>query len=271
MPPPPSLPAPCVHRVTPPDGSYPAPADTIPLSFMDANWIHLPYMQPLFLYPQPNNHLPFSSIVHSLKSSLSQTLLKFLPLAGRLAYLPSGNVGIDCTNPNVEFTVTESNADVNMLVGDPVHDSRAFIELVPEIDRSALPVPTMAVKVTGFAGGGVAVGLALHHAVMDGNGVMQFLAAWSAQCRGEEVENSAVPVHDRSLIRHPRGEEIARMFLKKKAPDLPKVSVLISSNVVILKLHFFLGCYLFIYFTFILTASYLGLSHVTGRPPQTPT
>lgn len=75
-----------------------------------------------------------------------------------------------------------------------------------------MPLPVMAVKVTGFSGGGVAVGVEVHHAVVDGNGVMQFLRAWSATCRGEEL-GGAVPVHDQAVIQHPRGQEIARVFM----------------------------------------------------------
>lgn len=207
----------------------PGPA-VVPLAFFDTFWISLPPIQRLFLYPETSG-LPFASVVSSLKSSLSKTFLNFHPFAGKLTYLPSSaDVIIDCTNTGgVAFIEAESDGDIDLLAGAPIHDSESFIGLVPELEMEELPMPLMAVQVTGFGGGGVAVGVAIHHTVADGKGVWQFMDAWAATCRGEGEEAVSVPVHDRAVIRHSRGEEIARRFLKDFSPDLPQMSAHVLS------------------------------------------
>lgn len=206
----------------------PTPGPAMPLSFFDTYWIALPPIQRIFLYPETTN-LSFSSAVSSLKSSLSETLLKFHPFAGKLSYLPSSaDVIIDCSrvDEGVKFVEAESDVDIGRLAADPTHHSKAFIDLVPELEMEALPMAVMAVQVTRFGGGGLAVGMTIHHSVADGKGVWQFIDAWAATCRGEKDERS-VPLHERAVIGHARGEEIARRFLKDLAPDLPKVSTTI--------------------------------------------
>lgn len=217
-----------VGRVSPVDGPYPAPGDTIPLCFFDTYWIAVAPIQRLFLFPKIND-LPLSSIVRSLKSSLSQTLSHFHPLAGKLTYIPSSaDVIIDCSGVDgVSFVEAESDADINRMVGDEDHDTEAFVGLVPQIDARMLPAPVMAVQVTEFVnGGGVAVGLTVHHAAVDGMGLWQFVEAWAAACRGEGTA-AVLPVNDRAAIPVPVtwACQITRAFSLLRAPNLPAVRI----------------------------------------------
>nr|AUG71564.1 acyltransferase 1 [Allium cepa] len=196
--------------------------EKLSLSILDLNWLRMPYTQPLFLYPDTTVH-SFPSIVRSLKSSLSTTLTKFYPFAGKIDFIQdTGDVIIDCTHCSVEFVEAECSVDIKQLTENDVHDTVMYMELVPEIDRSTLPIPAMAVKVTRFTGGGVAIGLAIHHAVADGNGKRMFYEAWSAVCRGDlDLFNKMVVLHDRKILKHPNDEEVARSFIKKAYPTLP--------------------------------------------------
>ena len=212
-------------RVPLPAGPYPPPGDTVPLSFFDTFWIILSPVQRLFLYPDAA--IPFSSIVDSLRSSLSRTLSLFHPFGGKLIYLPgSGDAVIDCsaaTADGVAFVEAESDLDIRRLAGDEVHDCESFLQLVPDLQAAELPAPVLVVQVTAFAGGGVAVGLAAHHVLTDGKGLWLFLEAWAATCKGDSAPPVPVPSHDRAVIRHAGGPEIARQFLRQLAPALPKV------------------------------------------------
>lgn len=213
-------------RVRLPDGPYPPPGITVPLSFFDTFWIFLPPVQRLFLYPDAA--LPFSSIVDSLKSSLSRTLPLFHPFGGKLTYFPaSGDAVIDCSTATVDgvaFVEAESDLDIRRLAGDEIHDFESFLQLVPDLRAQELPAPVLAIQVTAFTGGGVAVGLAFLHVVMDGKGLSRFVETWAAACRVGGAPPVPVPLHDRAAIRHAGAQEIARKFLRQLAPALPKVS-----------------------------------------------
>ncbi|KAJ6791812.1 transferase family protein [Iris pallida] len=195
------------------------------LSLFDAIWIGLPPVQRLFLY-RNIDHVPFSTIAGFLKSSLSSTLPHFLPLAGKLAYVPStGDVDIDFSDSGFAFLEAESDVDLRPLIEDQVHDTEAFRKLVPLLDATELPFWPFSVQVTGFKCGGVAIGYSVHHAVADGIAIWQFVAAWTGNCKAEmnskPQPRHRLPTFDRELIKHPRAEEIARNFLRTAAPDLP--------------------------------------------------
>ncbi|XP_039123597.1 malonyl-CoA:anthocyanidin 5-O-glucoside-6''-O-malonyltransferase-like [Dioscorea cayenensis subsp. rotundata] len=193
----------------------------LPLSFFDAHWISIPPIQRLLLFPAAPD-------LHYLKSSLSAVLRRFYPLAGKLTYLPAtSDVALSCSpGDHVTFIEADSDGDFTRLASDEIHDVDSFLRLVPELDVKVLPAAVMEVQVTRFDGGSVAVGLAIHHAVVDGHGLWLFVEALAMACRaGEEAISGISLVHDRTLIRHhPRGDEIARRLLKKMVPKLPIIN-----------------------------------------------
>ncbi|SPT20597.1 unnamed protein product [Triticum aestivum] len=71
-----------------------------------------------------------------------------------------------------------------------------------------LPTPVLAVQATRFDGG-VAVGRSL----------WTFVKAWATACRGETPAET--PCFDRSVVKLPGGEDLARSVLRKFAPNLP--------------------------------------------------
>ncbi|KAL6659375.1 hypothetical protein ACP70R_003415 [Stipagrostis hirtigluma subsp. patula] len=212
------------------------PRDPLRLSALDALWVALPLIQRVLIFEGAGGQLPpFASVVAALRASLAETVARFPPLAGRIVHLPStGDAAIDCTERGVaggvRFLVAESDddsAEAAQLAGDPDHDVEAFRLLVPTLDAGELPAETMAAQVTRLPGGGVALGVAMHHAVVDGRSVWRFLQAWAAACRGEGEADAAAapPTFDRAAVRLPGGEELARSVLRKYAPDLPKATM----------------------------------------------
>ncbi|GJN26279.1 hypothetical protein PR202_gb14200 [Eleusine coracana subsp. coracana] len=200
------------------------PPDPIKLNAMEAQWLVVPLLQHLLFF-DGDQLPPFDAVVRSLKSSLDATLATHAPLAGKLVHLAhTGDVAITCSNSDggVKFVVAESGADVRHLAGDEESDLHAFERLVPEVDMTVLPASLLAVQATRFEGGGVAIGITVHHGVADGRSLWRFVEAWAAACRG--VMPPAPPSFDRSLVRMPGGEELARGVLRKYVPNLPVAS-----------------------------------------------
>ena len=117
---------------------------------------------------------PFDAVLQSLRSSLAATLATFAPLAGQLVHLKdTGDVAISCSASDaVRFVVAESDADFRRLARDEEHDLPALEQLVPNVDFRKLPTAVLAVQATRFEGGGVAVGVIVHHAVADRKSVV---------------------------------------------------------------------------------------------------
>ncbi|KAL6658944.1 hypothetical protein ACP70R_002984 [Stipagrostis hirtigluma subsp. patula] len=217
-----------VSRVAP--APAPARAEHVKLSFFDTPWVVLPPIQRVFLYELPGaGGDEFPAVVGRLKASLAATLALYLPLAGKLAHVAeTGDVVVDCSDdPGVAFVEAEAGEgmDVGKLAGDEAHDIPAFLALVPELDARVLPAPVLSVQATrlGGAGGGLALGISVHHAVADGQAMWRFMGAWAAAAReGSPVTKSLGPPHyGRDAIRIPGGDEFAREMLKKVAPNLP--------------------------------------------------
>ncbi|CAL5010449.1 unnamed protein product [Urochloa decumbens] len=237
----------------------PAPAPTaesgggrVKLSFFDTPWVVLPPIQRVFLYELPlagedGADDAFPAAVTRLKDSLAATLALYLPLAGKLAYVAeTGDVFVDCADdPGVAFIEAEASSggdagggmDFRGLATDEAHDIPAFVSLVPPLDTRVLPAPVLSVQATRLpssgGGGGLALGVSVHHAVADGQAVWRFVSAWAAAARdggsGSPVAKAAAlapPHYDRSVVQVPGGDEFAREMLRKVAPNLPVASTI---------------------------------------------
>ncbi|KAJ3681865.1 hypothetical protein LUZ60_014438 [Juncus effusus] len=203
----------------------PSSGEKIPLSFLDARWIHLQQpVQEILLYP---NSTLSSSSLDSFKSSLALAVSLFHPLAGKLTYQPSTDqLIVDCLSVGNGVFVTEAESDLNIhqLASEEVYDVESYMKLVPHISMEKLPVAVFAVQITRFVGGGVSVGTALNHCAMDGIGFWRFMETWAKICLND---STGFPFgldtnHDRSVILHLEKEEVARQFLRQLAPDLPQ-------------------------------------------------
>uniref|UniRef100_A0A0E0I7R0 Uncharacterized protein n=1 Tax=Oryza nivara TaxID=4536 RepID=A0A0E0I7R0_ORYNI len=232
-PPPPSVTIIEDGRVAVPPPPPPEPA-LFKLTALDAQWIPLPLIQRVLVFDDGGEGRipPFEDVVAALRASLAETVARLLPLAGRIVHLPeTGEAAIDCSGRGggVRFVVAEcGGADAARVARDADHDVALMEQLAPVLDADALPAETMAAQVTrlGGGGGGVAVGVALHHAVVDGRSVWRFIEAWAACCRGDDAWSAApAPAFDRAAVALPDGEELARDVLRKYVPNLPVATV----------------------------------------------
>ncbi|CAL5081024.1 unnamed protein product [Urochloa decumbens] len=137
--------------------------------------------------------------VARLKEAMAKALVPFYPFAGRLGVNADGRVEISCNGEGALFVVARSS-----LVAEDVDFSRPSLQLrgmfVPRIEPSSL---ILATQVTFFKCGGVALGVAVQHAAVDGPSTFHFMQAWSAFSRNGDGAAATVelPCHDRTLLR----------------------------------------------------------------------
>lgn len=201
--------------------SLPTVATPLPLSPFDAMFVSLRPLLHVYLFP--SSPALTGKLAESLKSSLAGTLPAFHPFAGELTYLPSSHTiaVVYPENPSVPFVEAETDLDMETLLEAEELDTEALRLLVPDIRRDALPAPVMAVQVTQVKGG-VALGVALHHAVADGSGLFHFMQAWTAASCGSR-RTRPLPLHDRNFVLLDGDEEFYRAVLRVYGPNLPRV------------------------------------------------
>ncbi|KAJ1700956.1 hypothetical protein LUZ63_000735 [Rhynchospora breviuscula] len=195
-------------RVAPPQGTISGHA-TLSLTFFDVLWVHFPYplVERLFFYRYPHPTSQFvSSLLPSLKSSLSLTLEKFYPLAGNLRVTPKTEDKFEICyieGDSVAFTVAECNEKFEDFAGDHEREVSRFQDFIPQLLKSDELQPLFSVQVTVFPDVGIAIGVTVHHAACDGTSSMQFMHEWAATCRSQTRTSSQGPLIDRNLISFP--------------------------------------------------------------------
>ncbi|KAM0831693.1 hypothetical protein ACQ4PT_065391 [Festuca glaucescens] len=198
--------------VTPSDP--PLPPSSLPLTFLDLQWIHSPPVERIFFYRLTSTRDATDHLISDLKRSLSTALRIFFPLAGHLRVTHGCTIAATRHDifyepgDGVAFTLAEyDGADLGDLASD--HQPRQVAELarlVPRLhpavgnDGAAL----LAVQATVLQPrGDLALGVTVHHAACDGAGSTGFLHTWAAACAGAEESLQPPPVIDRTLVVEP--------------------------------------------------------------------
>ncbi|CAI0452699.1 unnamed protein product [Linum tenue] len=162
------------------------------------------HVDTLYFYAKPTVPQNDAVLVDRLRHALSQTLVPFYPLAGRLDPIGGGRLELDCNAMGVEFIVAEAEtASLEGLgVGDLARSSGTkFQPLVPEVNY-ALPMkewPLLLVQLTKFGCGGMCLCFNMSHIPADGLSGLHFLNEWARVARGEGI--GTMPFHDRKVLR----------------------------------------------------------------------
>ncbi|CAI0394632.1 unnamed protein product [Linum tenue] len=166
--------------------------------------IHLPL---LFLYKRDPNSLASHDFFDArlLKEALSQALVPFHPLAGRLARDEKGRIEVDCNDEGVLFREAEA-PEIGL---DEIDDfmpasellKAELLKLLPSVDysRGISSYPLLLLQVTRFRCGGVSLGIGTHHSLVDGESAMSLINAWANTARGFPPVVS--PFLDRTILR----------------------------------------------------------------------
>ncbi|PKA66432.1 Phenolic glucoside malonyltransferase 2 [Apostasia shenzhenica] len=193
----------------------PAPASSrrpsLPFTFLDIPWLHLPAVERLFFYNLPISTSHFiESQLPNLKSSLSITLDQFYPLAGTARRRPSdGRFEIHCSDEDsVPLEVSEFlDVDFRDVSGRHPRSLDKLLPLIPHLPTSPEAQPLLAVKVTIFPSQGLCLAFKVHHVACDGFSSTHFIKSWAAACRiavcGGGSPTPPPPSLDRSVISAP--------------------------------------------------------------------
>ncbi|RCV24625.1 hypothetical protein SETIT_5G101100v2 [Setaria italica] len=177
--------------------SEPTPRQGLWLSSLDIMLASRGHTPTVYLFHSDDTASDFFDVAR-LKEAMAKALVPFFPLAGRLAVDGSGRVEIDCNGEGALFVVARSDITVDDEIKDVKPSPELRRQLVPRIEPSSV---VLAVQVTFFKCGWVALGTALHHAAIDAMSAIHFFQTWSAFSRDGERAAVEPPCHDRTLLR----------------------------------------------------------------------
>ncbi|KAJ9689047.1 hypothetical protein PVL29_014609 [Vitis rotundifolia] len=153
----------------------------------------------IYFYPPVNMSL--ESATEILRHSLSEALVIFYPLAGRLHWIGGGRLVLECNALGALLIAVESDAKIDDF-GDfrPTQEIQA---LIPSVDynKPIHELPLLLVQVTKFSCGGISLGLGTSRIMTDGLSAFLFIQEWAKIARGEQP--NCPPFLDRSILLAP--------------------------------------------------------------------
>ncbi|XP_059066526.1 LOW QUALITY PROTEIN: BAHD acyltransferase DCR [Cryptomeria japonica] len=147
----------------------------------------------------------FSSHVERLAETLSEILVKFYPLAGRLTTNPlDGGIYILCNDSGVDFieAMAEDLSIADLTTTEVTTAVEELFALKGALNFEGHRLPLLVVQVTQLKDG-ISVCCTLNHAIADGTSLWNFLNSWSNLCRTNGNKIPVNPVYDRSLLEPP--------------------------------------------------------------------
>ncbi|XP_051135235.1 stemmadenine O-acetyltransferase-like [Andrographis paniculata] len=151
----------------------------------------------------------------NLRRSLSEALAVYYPLAGRLR---DGLSSVDCNDAGAEYVEAHFPASRISDVIQTAHpeDLRQYVPAAPS---GGADIP-LAVQVSFFAGGGLAIGVCLSHRIADATSMVMFISTWAAACRADAGAVAAAQPSFSSASRFPPAD-FSRFFPSVAAPPPP--------------------------------------------------
>ncbi|KAL0735949.1 hypothetical protein Bca4012_012159 [Brassica carinata] len=156
-----------------------------------------------FLFYTKADSISQDHISHKLKTSLSETLTRFHPFAGRI-----NGLTVDCNDEGAVFAearVVDDECTLSGLIRSP--DFESLQQLLPEAIPPTPTRPLLLVKSTYFQCGGMAIAICISHMVADATSLSSFVRSWTAMARGES-DDSASPEFALTKIYPPANEAI---------------------------------------------------------------
>ncbi|POO00197.1 Transferase [Trema orientale] len=115
-----------------------------------------------------------------LKRSLSESLARFYPIAGRV----NNNTAIECNDEGAEYVEARNHGLLSTFLEQPA-DLEALEEFLPAavVSPEAGLWPLFLVQVTFFDCGGLAIGACMSHKIADATTISIFMKSWAATSR----------------------------------------------------------------------------------------
>ncbi|XP_062109535.1 vinorine synthase-like [Humulus lupulus] len=126
-----------------------------------------------------------------LKKSLSKTLARFYPFAGRI----NNNTSVDCNDEGAPYVEAKFNGLLSTFL-----DQRGNVAVIDQFFPAAIQSPEagtwpiLRVQATFFDCGGLAVGVCLSHKLCDARSMSVFMKSWAETSKG--LAQKVVPIFD---------------------------------------------------------------------------
>ncbi|KAK4712946.1 hypothetical protein R3W88_018853 [Solanum pinnatisectum] len=141
---------------------------------------------PLILFFKKSENITQSQICNHLKTSLSQTLTQFYPLAGRI----KSQYSIDCNDEGAYYQESPVDASLLDIIKNP--KSNELVQLTPYNSNGTLSnfQQLLAIQVDLFNCGGIALSISISHKVGDASSLCKFIMNWSNASEGSIRSNT---------------------------------------------------------------------------------
>ncbi|CAA7017289.1 unnamed protein product [Microthlaspi erraticum] len=167
-----------------PSSATPQSLRTLHLSMLDYG-MHPSYTLACFFYKRDDPSIPRDQTTLKLKTSLSETLTKFYPFAGRIK-----GVTIECNDEGAILVEASLNkCTLSDFLKSP--DAKTIqkyllpLDLIDNLSQAAVTWPLLLVKATYLQCGGMTIGICMSHKLADAASLSTFVRAWAATARGE--------------------------------------------------------------------------------------
>ncbi|XP_071719250.1 epi-neemfruitin B synthase L1AT-like [Rutidosis leptorrhynchoides] len=179
-----------------PSSPTPSHSKTYNLAFTDQLAVNA-FIPVIVLYPSSSVYQSSHDKTLELKNSLSQTLTSFYPFAGRMKY--TNPTFVDCNDEGVVFIEASNTSSLSNFLQQ--REYKDLDQLFPDdlicfksnhkYDEKSSICP-LAVQVSHFACGGVAVAISLSHKICDASSTLNFLKHWAAVNHKDTTSSSIV-------------------------------------------------------------------------------
>lgn len=196
---------------------------TLRLSFID-QLSPSAYGSFIFYYLSNGNNT-ISEKIELLENSLSETLIRFYPLAGR--FIEDRN-SIDCNDQGAECLIAQVGCKLSQFLDQRKHlDAELLNRFIPFAKEVVAFSPTvLAVQLNVFDCGRLAIGVSLSHKVADGFVISSFIQGWAAACRFGNINEvitspsfemgSLLPARDTNKLKIPVPEKDGTKMVTKR-------------------------------------------------------
>ncbi|PSR98504.1 Vinorine synthase [Actinidia chinensis var. chinensis] len=199
------------EEVVKPSSPTPPHLRTYKVSLLDQNapTSHEPI---IFFYPR-RGRVVMDERVDQLKHSLSETLTRFYPLAGRFV----DRLCIDCNDQGALFYTARIHCSLADVLSQPHIDLESLRQFLPVYVLSE-QVYQVAIQVNLFTCGGLAISVFVFHKVIDATTMTSFFTCWSSIHRGSQVDSDSDCTSAASLF--PPNESLPTDLTLMKATSL---------------------------------------------------
>ncbi|XP_071707858.1 epi-neemfruitin B synthase L1AT-like [Rutidosis leptorrhynchoides] len=151
------------------------------------------YMPVVFFYPNnDNSNLTSQDKARVLKESLSQTLTRYYPFAGRMSTPITPYV--DCNDEGVVFIEAKINRDLEKYINLSQLDKTLDLLFANDLVNYKSPSNTslVGVQFNHFACGGLGLAVSMSHIIGDGTTLGSFLGHWASVARYGSTDHQEV-------------------------------------------------------------------------------